>query len=168
MFDILFVGLKLGKHKFTYQLNNEFFKFYGLNEVINGKVDAELVLDKKETMLLLSFAIDGYVILTCDLCMQHIKFKVINKFNQVVKFTNEHIEDDDIITIDSNQYSINVGHNLYEILSFAIPFKRTCQQSMLANKNCDKKMIKKLKDLSKKKKIENDPRWDVLSNLKFN
>jgi len=167
MFDISFVGLKIGKHNFTYQLNNEFFEFYGLNEVIDGKVNAQLILDKKETMLLLDFAIDGYILLTCDLCMQQIKFKVKNKFSQVAKFTEEHI-DDDIITIASNQYSINVGHNLYEILSFAIPFKRTCKQSMLGNKNCDKKMIKKLNDLSRKNKIKNDPRWGVLSNLKFN
>ena len=48
---IPFVGLKLGKHKFEYQINNAFFEIFDYNEFQNSDIKVNVVLDKKSNLL---------------------------------------------------------------------------------------------------------------------
>jgi hypothetical protein len=60
-FLIPFVGLKLGKHHFEYQINNAFFENFEYDEFQNSDIKVSLVLDKKSTMLELDFKHKGTV-----------------------------------------------------------------------------------------------------------
>ena len=64
---IPFVGLKLGKHQFEYQINNAFFEIFDYNEFQNSDIKVNVVLEKKSTMLELSFKHKGTVNVPCDL-----------------------------------------------------------------------------------------------------
>ena len=61
-FIIPFVGLKQGRHNFTFSIENKFFKSFGYNDFNNVKLIANVELLKKTTFLELSFIISGKVI----------------------------------------------------------------------------------------------------------
>ena len=50
-FLIPFVGLKIGKHFFDFEINSSFFDAFEYSPIQNGVLNAKLELDKKETML---------------------------------------------------------------------------------------------------------------------
>jgi hypothetical protein len=64
---ILFIGLKLGKHHFEYQISNVFFEIFDYDEYENSDIKVNVVLEKKNTMLELSFFNEGSIYVPCDL-----------------------------------------------------------------------------------------------------
>ncbi len=49
-FLIPFIGLKLGKHQFEYQINKTFFDNFEYDEFESSDIKVKLTLDKKSTM----------------------------------------------------------------------------------------------------------------------
>ena len=45
---IPFIGLKLGKHHFEYQISNAFFEIFDYHEFINSNIKVNVVLEKKK------------------------------------------------------------------------------------------------------------------------
>jgi len=168
MFDIMFVGLKIGEHAFSYKINNQFLAENDVKEVLEGEVEVNLILNKKETMLVLDFDLKGDVVVLCDLCLEKIRTKVSSNYKQIMKFSDDNIiEEEGIISIPSKECKINVEHTLYEMLSFSIPSKRTCRIDVRRDKRCDRFMLNKIETLSKQKHLGKDPRWKDLGKLKF-
>ena len=64
---IPFVGLKLGKHQFEYQINKTLFDHFDYDEFENAAIQVDLVLEKKSLMLELHFKHKGSVYVPCDL-----------------------------------------------------------------------------------------------------
>jgi hypothetical protein len=62
-----FIGLKLGKHHFEYQISNAFFEIFDYNEYQDSNIKVNVVLEKKSTLLELSFKHKGVVNVPCDL-----------------------------------------------------------------------------------------------------
>ena len=104
----------------------------------------------------------------CDLCLDKITIDIKNTYKQVIKFSDQPIEEEGIITLSYKEHKINVAHVLYETLNFAIPIKKVCSIDTNKNKICDQNMLNRLENLANKEKIINDPRWEALNKLKFN
>ena len=66
-YDIQFVGLKQGHHRFDYEIEKSFFEFYDFDEFNDVDVKVELGLEKKSTLLELEFSLKGTVNVNCDL-----------------------------------------------------------------------------------------------------
>ena len=47
-FLIPFIGLKLGKHHFEYQINKTFFEIFDYHEFNNSDIKVNVVLEKKK------------------------------------------------------------------------------------------------------------------------
>ena len=65
-FTIPFVGLKQGKHNFSFAIDNKIFEHFGFDDFHKTKLEGKLVLDKKPSFLELHFDVKGEVILSCD------------------------------------------------------------------------------------------------------
>ena len=52
---IPFIGLKIGKHQFEYTIDKKFFDEFSFDEFENCDVKVKVVLEKKATMLEVSF-----------------------------------------------------------------------------------------------------------------
>ncbi len=65
-YRINILGLSLSVHQFQFELGNEFFRKYDKGLVSDGKFEAEITLDKRETFLETDFKIKGTVKLVCD------------------------------------------------------------------------------------------------------
>ena len=64
---IPFIGLKIGKHHFEYEIEKKFFDVFAFDEFENCTIHIAVVLEKKTTIMELSFAHKGTVVVPCDL-----------------------------------------------------------------------------------------------------
>jgi uncharacterized metal-binding protein YceD (DUF177 family) len=163
-YKIPFKGLKLGKHKFDYQVDNTFFEAYKYNEFLDVDAKVSVVLTKKDTLLELHFNLEGFVRVNCDVSGEEFNQPVEGKMKLIVKFGNEFNDDnEDILIIPNNEYELDISQYLYELIIFGVPTKRIHPKV----KDGTLKSIAqdKLEALQNKSKKSIDPRWEKLKGL---
>ena len=168
-YAIPFTGLKLGKHAFEYAVNDSFFDDFDYSLVKKADLQCTVDLDKQETMLILNFHITGNIQLTCDKCLADYPQHVDIREQQIAKFSEEVIdEDEEVITLTKNDHEINIAGLIYEYINVAVPFIATCGNEG-NTPYCDKDMLDRLNQLSagdEETGQQTDPRWDALKNIK--
>jgi hypothetical protein len=85
-FIIPFIGLKLGKHHFEYQINKEFFEYFEYDDFNDVSVKTDLGFEKKSTLLELHFKISGTVNFNCDISNEPFNQKIKGTFDLILKF----------------------------------------------------------------------------------
>jgi uncharacterized metal-binding protein YceD (DUF177 family) len=167
-YSIPFTGLKLGRHNFEYVITDAFFEEFEYSLVKKADLNCKVELEKQETMLILDFHITGSISLTCDKCLAQYPQQVDIREQQVAKFAEEDVdEDEEIITLKKNDYEINVAGLIYEYVTVAVPFITQCDNPG-NTPYCDKEMLDRLQKLSGSGETTepHDPRWDALKKLK--
>lgn len=175
-YSIPFKGLKLGKHRFEFEITEAFFNEFEYSIVKKGKLTCKAELEKQETMMILDFDINGLIDLSCDRCLSEFPEKINTQERQIVKFGEVTPEeaDDEIMVLNRNEYELDLSGLIYEYINLAIPLISVCSDEG-NTPFCDQEMLDKLKKLAwnEQEKSENeeqniniDPRWDVLKNIK--
>ena len=136
-FVIPFVGLKLGNHVFEYDITDAFFEGIEYSIIHRGNVHVRLELEKKETMLIGIFQLEGIVTKDCDRCTDDIEVEVDGEYQIIYKFGGDASDDESLITLDQEAYEIDVKMNIYELISVSLPLrtiheKEECNPEMLA------------------------------------
>lgn len=170
-FMIPFVGLKLGKHHFDYQIDKSFFEYFEYEDFSNVEVNTTLQLEKKTTLLELHFEISGHVNVNCDLTNEPYDQDVKGEFDLVVKFGEAYNDEfEDILIIPHGEYEINVAQYIYELIILSMPAKRI--HPGVEDGTLDSDILKKLEELSpkglneaKESSEDIDPRWNTLKKL---
>lgn len=170
-YDIPFVGLKLGKHDFEYQIEETFFEHFDYDDFNGVCITTNLVLDKKTTFLELHFKISGTVNVNCDISNEPYDQKLTGSFDLVVKFGEEFNDElDDILIIPHGEFEINVAQYIYELIILSVPAKRIHPGVLDGSLQSD--ILNKLKELSPREIDDKDksntgidPRWDTLKKL---
>ncbi len=170
-FLIPFIGLKLGKHQFDYQISKTFFDRFEYHEFDNCDIKVEVVLDKKSTMLELSFKHKGTVNVPCDLTSELFDLPIKGKIKVVVQFGEEfNNENEELLILPHGEHQIDIAQYIYEMIALSVPFKRVhpgVKDGTLQNETLDKLKALTVKEQKKENiKEENiDPRWDKLKQL---
>lgn len=169
-YTIPFVGLKLGKHRFDYTIDNAFFAFFDFDEFNAAEVEAELLLNKKNTLLELDFRVWGSVNLNCDVSNEAYDQPIDNELSLMVKFGEEFNEvNEELLILPHGEYQIEVQQYIYEAIVLAVPAKRV--HPKVKDGSMDLDILKKLEALrpksagEKTKAGETDPRWNKLKEL---
>jgi len=169
-FTIQFVGLKLGKHSFDYNINKAFFEDFEYEEFNDASVDVQVVLNKKTTLMELHFNAKGCVNVNCDLTNESYDQPIENNFDVVVKFGETfNDENEDILILPHGEYELNIAQYIYELIALAVPTKRIHPGVLNGTLNSD--ILDKLEELSpkmndqKRQDQEIDPRWNTLKKL---
>ena len=167
-FNIPFVGLKLGDHSFEYQIDNTFFEAFDFSEFNSSAIKAAVTLVKKSTMLELDFTITGYVNVNCDTSLEPYDQEINGNFSLIVKFGPEFNDDnDEILVLPHEEYQINIGQYLYELIVLSIPNRKV--HPKVLDGTMDSEALRKLKELEIKQDTTAektvDPRWDKLKDL---
>ncbi len=169
-FTIQFVGLKQGKHCFEYKIDKKFFKHFEYDEFNNARININVVLNKKATLLELHFEASGTVNINCDLTNEPYNQEINNSFDLVVNFGVEYNnENEEILILPYAEYEINIAQYIYELIVLSVPFKRLHPGIKDGTLNSD--IFDRLEELSPKRledKDENediDPRWNSLKKL---
>jgi len=170
-YSIPFKGLKLGKHQFEFEITDLFFDAFEYSLVKKGKLNCKVDLEKQETMMLLSFEINGMVDRSCDHCLSEFPEPVHIDERQIVKFGEAGPEetDDEILFLTRNDFELDLSGLIYEYINLAMPLTSICKD--VGNTPfCDQEMLEKLKKLAGNEEdeedIDPDPRWNVLKNIK--
>ena len=170
-YDIQFVGLKLGKHIYDYEINQTFFEYFEFDEFNTINVNLNIHLEKKTTLLELNFFGNGSVNINCDVSNEPYDQPINFNFNLVVKFGQEYNnENDSILIIPHGSYEINIAQYIYELTVLSIPQKRI--HPGVEDGTLNSEILRKLEDLSPNADLEAknsgdgvDPRWSKLKKL---
>ncbi|MFV5686628.1 YceD family protein [Flavobacterium sp. GB2R13] len=171
---IPFVGLKLGKHQFEYQISNAFFEIFDYNEFQNSDIKVNVVLEKKSTMLELSLKHKGTVNVPCDLTSEDFDLPIKGKMKLVVRFGEMYNNDnEELLILPHGEFEMDIAQYIYEMIVLSVPLRRV--HPGIKDGSLNTEALIKLKELTKKEqkkehkqeeKEENiDPRWDKLKQL---
>jgi len=169
-FIIPFVGLKIGKHHFEYNVKQAFFEHFEYEDFNDVNITVNVVLEKKTTLLELHFEISGWVNVNCDLTNEPYNQAISNTFDLVVKFGDEYNDEHiDILIVPHGTYEVSIQQYIYELTILAVPIKRV--HPGVEDGTLDSEILKKLEELSpglkdnKDKEEDIDPRWNTLKKL---
>jgi uncharacterized metal-binding protein YceD (DUF177 family) len=169
-FTIPFVGLKIGYHRFEYQIDKTFFEYFEYEDFNDVNVNIDLLLEKKTTLLELHFKISGTVNVNCDVTNEPFDQNVENEFDLVVKFGDAYNDEYvDILIVPHGTYEVNIQQYIYELTVLSVPTKRVhpgVEDGTLKSEILEKleALSPKLKDI-KENEEDIDPRWNTLKKL---
>ena len=169
-FTIPFVGLKIGKHHFEYDVKQTFFEHFEYEDFNDVSIHVDLELEKKSTLLELHFEISGSVNVNCDVTNEPYNQTINNAFDLVVKFGDEYNDElIDILIVPHGTYEVNIQQYVYELIILSVPIKRI--HPGVEDGSLDSEILEKLEELSPKvkdikdKEGDTDPRWNTLKKL---
>ena len=171
-FLIPFIGLKLGKHQFEYQINKAFFESFDYDEFESADIKVSVVFDKKNTMLELNFKHKGTIHVPCDLTNEMFDFPIKGNLKVIVQFGEEYNDDnDELLILPHGEHEINIAQIIYEMIALSIPFRKV--HPGVKDGSLDSEALRKLNELRVEEiKEENkntedniDPRWNKLKQL---
>ena len=184
---IPFVGLKIGTHEFEFNVTDEFFEGIEYSIVHKGNINVKLTLEKKETMMIGNFVLEGTVGTDCDLCNDPVEVDIEGEYQLIYKFDDQPSNDETLIVVYPDEFEIDVKENILELISVSLP-----SRSIHAEGECNEEMIEILDeyrvnadsdsddDLDEEDATEEDelgdddgddddyidPRWEALKGLK--
>ena len=166
-FVIPFVGLKEGKHEFSFSIDDKFFKYFEFDDINEVDLIGKLFLNKKPNFLDLNLQAFGNVTLSCDVSTELFEQKIDASFDMIVKFGSysENITEE-VLVIPEGSYKINVAQYFFEMIVLDLPIKRLhpgIKDGTLKSEIIDK--LKKLEPKENKLDGQRDPRWDKLKDL---
>ena len=167
---IPFIGLKLGKHQFEYQVDNTFFANFDYDEFESSNIKVNVVLEKKSTLMELAFKHKGTIHVSCDLTNEMFDLPIKGKINLIVNFGEEFNDDnEELLILPHGEHQIDISQYLYEMIVLSVPLKRV--HPGIKDGSLKTPVLDKLKELSGNEKKEviqeanTDPRWDKLKKL---
>ncbi len=169
-FLIPFIGLKLGKHQFEYEITKAFFDDFNYDDFESCNIKVSIVLEKKSTMLELNFKHKGTVYVPCDVTGEMFDLPVKSKLRLLVQFGDAFNNDnEELLILPHGEHQIDVSQYIYEMIALSVPLKRVhpgIKEGTLQSPALDKLQELKVKKTEKKEeKEETDPRWDQLKKL---
>ncbi|WP_396164472.1 YceD family protein [Flavobacterium sp.] len=166
---IPFIGLKIGKHQFDYQVDNTFFAHFDYDEFNDASVKVSIILEKKSTLLELEIKHKGTVNVPCDVSGEEFDLAIKGNLKLVVKFGDAfNDENEELLIVPHGEFQINVAQYIYESIVLSVPLRRIhpgVKDGSLTD------VIEKLEALAPKEnkeseqKNEIDPRWENLKKL---
>ena len=167
---IPFIGLKIGKHQFEYQINKKFFEEFGFEEFESCDVKVNVAFEKKATMLELGFKHKGTVNVTCDVSGEQFDMPVKGNIKLVVQFGDVFNNDnEELLILPHGEHQLDIKQYIYEMIALSIPLKRVhpgVKDGTLKSEALDKLKENSAKEKKEEKKEEEiDPRWDKLKQL---
>ena len=160
-------GLALGKHSFQYEITDEFFKGMDYSEIQQGNVNVNLDIDRVETMLTLTFDIEGTVRVMCDRCAD--EFDLPIESNQVfyIKLGTENAEEsDDVMVMPADQHDFDLTSLIYEFIILSIPMHRVHPEGQCNPEIID--MLNGMQEVAEEDEETIDPRWAALKDIELN
>ncbi len=165
-YKIPIVALKNKVHHFEYNIDGAFFKDFENDTFNNCNIEIKVTLEKRDTLIILMFYIDGNIELSCDRCLDIYTQEIFGDYKLILQFGREIYQendnDDDIVLMDRNTDFIDISKPMYDYTLLSLPI-----QHIHSNINdCNQNMIAFLKNSKQEEKQEIDPRWEILNKLK--
>lgn len=174
-FEIAFVGLKPGIHEFNYELDDQFFREKGAEDLANVSANIKLLFEKNNGFMLLKFEVGGRTDVTCDRCGNPLKIDLWDEFKMLVKLVdnademNQQEEDPDVFYLSRTESHMDVSNWLYDFVLLSVPMQRMCAKEKMGGPQCNTEVLEKLKEMESRT-MENNANtiWKGLDKFKEN
>ncbi|WP_187261589.1 YceD family protein [Pontibacter beigongshangensis] len=175
-YEIGIAKLSNKKHLYEFEMDDSFFDLFGKEILQGGNLKAKVELDKTESLLTLTFAIQGDVKLICDRSLEEFEQPVDLQEVVRMRFGPENKElDDDLWEITPETQHINVAQHLYDFIALSLPMKKLHPRFLEEQDEDDDDDIliyssrqadqEAGSDEDGNDDEDTDPRWDALKNL---
>ena len=167
-YNIPFVGLSIGSHRFDYKIRGEFFEVFEYVEFNDADINIALDFEKRSTFFELYFSFEGKVNVNCDISNEAFDQDTSGKLKLVVKFGEDYNDEDpEILILPHGEYEINLAQYIYEMIVLSQNVKRI--HPGIEDGTLDSEVFEKLEELKPhddfEEKEEVDPRWEKLKDL---
>lgn len=168
-FLIPFIGLKLGKHNFEFNITKTFFENFDYDEFESADIKVKIVLEKKNTMLEVALKHSGTIHVPCDVTNEDFDLPVKGNLNLIVRFGEEfNNENEELLILPIGEHQLDIAQYVYEMIVLSIPLKKVhpgIADGTLQSKALEKLNEIKVKETTTVEKDNIDPRWDKLKKL---
>jgi len=158
-FIVQYSGLAFGKHDYDFEVGTDFFSDFEFQEVNQGNVRVDLVLEKSERMMTLDFVFAGEVVVVCDRCGEDLILKAEGEQRIIFKYGEVYEEADEVITLPYGESEIDVSQIIYEMIHLSLPMRKVHEDGL-----CDEKALERIHQMSPVEEV--DPRWESLLKIK--
>jgi len=163
-FVIPFIGLKVGNHPYTFEIEDKFFEHFEYSEIKKGQVHVNCMLEKQPRMMVFHFSLKGEVRVTCDRCGEEFFLPIEGNQQLIVKYGADHTEEsEDILVITEKEHELDISQFLYEYVHLLLPFRKVHGTDEEGNSLCDPDVIRYIQE---SEEHPADPRWEALRKLK--
>ena len=146
-------------HDFEFKIEDTFFEQLEYSIIHSGNVKVDLNLEKKETMMIGNFKIQGTVSASCDRCNDPLELTVKGDYQLIFKFGTENEDDESLVVLHPDAYEIDFTPHLYEFITVSLPSKIVHPKG-----ECNQEMIELLKQYSAvlmdESDLDDDDDWD--------
>ena len=159
--------LKEGVSTLDFSLGDAYFDSLDEDEIKRGNICVSVDVKRTENYFELNIHTEGIVVIPCDICLDDMDQAIETDDRLIVKFGEEYSEDDDLITIDEREGTLDLAWFIYEFIALNIPAKHVHTPG-----KCNAAMIKVLEEHSATRSSGAneeqavDPRWNELEKLK--
>lgn len=169
LFTIPLSGLKEGNRTYSFEIGKGFFEQFEGSEIKEGELVAVVDLDKRSSHMDLRFRIFGYVMISCDRCLEMFMHPMECENRLIIKLGKNWDENDpDILTIPSDEHELDINQYLYEFIHLALPIQNIHPDDEKGRSTCDPEMLKRINEHTSDSVNESDPRWEELRKLMDN
>jgi uncharacterized metal-binding protein YceD (DUF177 family) len=172
-YGINIIGLSNKIHHFDYEIGESFFRTYGSDLLKEGNFRVDVELNKHETFIEAAFKIKGTAVLTCDRSLDPFDYPIWTEKKIMFKYGDKDEEiSDEIIMINRDTATLEIGQYIYEFIALAVPIKklhpRFRAEDLQDDETSDGKIVYSSGGNSERKDENDDidPRWNVLKKLK--
>ena len=136
-YSIAYKGLKNGRHDFAFDVDGSLFEAFESPEIRDGACRVRVGLTRSETMLRAEVAIEGYVVVACDRCLEDCRVPVAFEGELLVKFSDEIRDyDGEVMWLSPAETEVDLSQYIYESIVLSLPYQRVhpdgeCDPAML-------------------------------------
>ncbi|MEM8525407.1 MAG: DUF177 domain-containing protein [Bacteroidota bacterium] len=153
-------SLKEGNHHYQFEIDDSFFADFEDSIIEQAKLDVELELQKRASLLELHFDLKGYIQTQCDRCLENMDLGIEDHQRMLVKYS-ESLEDDlEVSYIPFGSQELNVSTFIYEFAHLNIPITKTHED---IGEDCPVDLESFLED---EEEQQTSSVWDTLKDLK--
>ncbi len=136
-YSIAYKGLKNGRHEFAFEVDGSLFEAFENPEIHDGACKVTVALTRSETMLRAEVAIEGYVVVACDRCLEDCRVPVAFAGELLVKFSDEIRDyDGEVLWLSPAETEVDLSQYIYESIVLSLPYQRVHPEG-----ECDPEML---------------------------
>ena len=160
-------GIAIGVSNYQFHLDQDFFSHFPNSLIDDARVDVEVELDKRPSMIVVGLRHQGLMVTDCDRCMEQINMPIQGARQYIVKFVDQIQEDEDeIIFMERDAETLDLSVLLYEAVTLSLPLVKTYDCDVDPDAPCNDAVLDYL-DRSSEDSKDNPSVWDELKNLEL-
>ena len=139
-------GLPFGESSFRFEIGEPFFQEFGNTQIKDADCGIHVSVFRHQTLLDITCAIAGFVVVECDRCLEDLTLKVDIEPRLMVGFGSVDVDaeaagDEDVLVIDRSESELNLNQFVYDYICLSLPLVKVHPEG-----KCNPEMLRYLSD----------------------